>query len=85
MFYNTNRSTKAAIRERELAGNGQSIILDHERLIKIQKQEKLKGLLITKFCRKYGITKPEKKNRKRNKKLCSRRKINKSRFRQIRR
>ena len=61
MFYNTNRSTKAAIRERELAGNGQSIILDHERLIKIQKQEKLKGLLITKFCRKYGITKPEKK------------------------
>ena len=61
MFYNTNRSTKAAIRERELAQSGQNIISDHEKLLKIQKQEKLKGLLITKFCRKYGIIKPEKK------------------------
>ena len=61
MFYNTNRATKAALRERELAQSGQNIISHNEKLIKIQKQEKLKGLLITKFCRKYGITQPEKK------------------------
>ncbi len=61
MFYNTNRATKAALRERELAQSGKNIISDNEKLIKIQKQEKLKGLLITKFCRKYGITQPEKK------------------------
>ena len=48
MFYNTNRATKAALRERELAQSGQNIISDNEKLIKIQKQEKLKGLLITK-------------------------------------
>ena len=61
MFYNTNRSTRAALKERELKLNGENIVSDHERLIRLQKQEKLKGLLITKFCRKYGIKKPEKK------------------------
>ena len=59
MFYNTNRATKAALKERELLSNRDNIITDNERLIRIQK--KLKGLLITKFCRKYGIIKPEKK------------------------
>ena len=61
MFYNTNRATKAALKERELLSNRDNIITDNERLIRIQKIEKLKGLLITKFCRKYGIIKPEKK------------------------
>ena len=61
MFYNTNRATKAALKERELLSKGENIIKDNEKLIRIQKIEKLKGLLITKFCRKYGIIKPEKK------------------------
>ena len=57
MFYNTYRATKAALRERELSG---SPSYDRARLIELQKKEKLKGLLITKFCRKYGIIHPEK-------------------------
>ncbi len=57
MFYNTYRATKSALRERELSG---SPSYDRARLIDLQKKEKLKGLLITKFCRKYGIIHPEK-------------------------
>ena len=49
MFYNTNRATKAALKERELLSKGENIIKDNEKLIRIQKIEKLKGLLITKF------------------------------------
>ena len=63
MFYNTYRTTKAAMRERQtanLTGAGQSIINPRERLLNLQKRERLKGLLITKFCRKYGIIHPEK-------------------------
>ena len=61
MFYNTNRATKAALKERELLSKRENTITDNDKLIRIQKIEKLKGLLITKFCRKYGIIKPEKK------------------------
>jgi hypothetical protein len=62
MFYNSYRTTKAAMRERnsaKLKGTGESIINPRERLLNIQKRERLKGLLITKFCRKYGIEHPE--------------------------
>ena len=62
MFYNSYRTTKAAMRERnsgKLSGTGESIINPRERLLNIQKRERLKGLLITKFCRKYGIEHPE--------------------------
>ena len=63
MFYNTYRSTKAAMREAQqnkLSGAGQYIVNPHERLVNLQKREKLKGLLITKFMKKYGINHPEK-------------------------
>ena len=63
MLYNTYRSTKAAMREAQqnkLSGAGQYIVNPHERLINLQKREKLKGLLITKFMKKYGINHPEK-------------------------
>ena len=62
MFYNSYRTTKAAMRERQstnLGGVGRSIINPREKLLNIQKRERLKGLLITKFCRKYGIEHPE--------------------------
>ena len=62
MFYNTYRTTKASLREAEknkLAGAGQSIINHRERLLNLQKRQKLKDLLITKFMQKYGIKHPE--------------------------
>ena len=62
MFYNTYRSTKAAMKEAQqnkLSGAGQYIVNPHERLINLQKREKLKDLLITKFMQKYGIENPE--------------------------
>jgi hypothetical protein len=58
MFYNNYRTTKASLREAEknkLAGAGQSIINHRERLLNLQKRQKLKDLLITKFMQKYGI------------------------------
>lgn len=33
--------------------------MNREKLVNIQKREKLKGLLITKFMKKYGIKNPE--------------------------
>ena len=62
MFYNTYRTTKSAQREAEknkLAGIGQTIINPRERLLNLQKRQKLKDLLITKFMQKYGIKHPE--------------------------
>ena len=62
MFYNLQRSTKAAREEAEktkLTGAGHSIINPKERLLNFQKRQKLKNLLITKFMQKYGINKPE--------------------------
>ena len=63
MFYNTFRTTKSSIREAEknkLAGVGQTIVGHRERLLNLQKKQKLKDLLITKFMQKYGIKNPEK-------------------------
>ena len=63
MFYNTFRTTKSSLREAEknkLAGAGQTIVSHRERLLNLQKRQKLKDLLITKFMHKYGIKNPEK-------------------------
>ena len=61
MFYNTYRTTKAANSERlKLGQTGQSILSNpRKRLINLQKRQKLKDLLITKFMQKYGIKHPE--------------------------
>ena len=61
MFYNSYRTTKAANAERlKLGQTGKSVISNpRERLMNIQKREKLKTLLITKFMQKYGIKRPE--------------------------
>ena len=58
MFYNTYRSTKSSMRSADknnLAGYGRSIINQKECLLNLQKRQKLKDLLITKFMQKYGI------------------------------
>ena len=58
MFYNTYRSTKSSMRSADknnLAGYGKSIINQRECLLNLQKRQKLKDLLITKFMQKYGI------------------------------
>ena len=63
MFYNTFRTTKSSLREADknkLAGAGQTIVSHRERLLNLQKSQKLKDLLITKFMQKYGIKNPEK-------------------------
>ena len=62
MFYNTFRTTKSSLREADntLAGAGKSIISHRERLLNLQKSQKIKDLLITKFMQKYGIKHPEK-------------------------
>ena len=62
MFFNLQRSTKAAREEAEkakLTGVGYSVINPKERLLNFQKRQKLKDLLITKFMQKFGMTKPE--------------------------
>ena len=58
MFYNTYRSTKSSMRSADknnLAGVGRNIVNQRERLLNLQKRQKLKDLLITKFMQKYGI------------------------------
>ena len=58
MFYNTYRSTKSSMHSADknnLAGYGRSIINQRECLLNLQKRQKLKDLLITKFMQKYGI------------------------------
>jgi len=58
MFYNTYRTTKSTMRSADknnLAGYGRSIINQRETLLNLQKRQKLKDLLITKFMQKYGI------------------------------
>jgi len=42
-----------------LSGTGQNIINQRDRLLNLQKRQKLKDLLITKFMQKYGIHNPE--------------------------
>ena len=62
MFYNTYRAAKSSMRSAEknrLTGTGQNIINQRERLLNLQKRQKLKDLLITKFMQKYGINNPE--------------------------
>jgi hypothetical protein len=55
MSYNSFRTTS-----REVLKNTTSRSVNpKERLVNIQKREKLKGLLITKFMKKYGIKNPE--------------------------
>ena len=58
MFYNTYRSTKSSMPSADknnLAGVGRNIVNQRERLLNLQKRQKLKDLLITKFMQKYGI------------------------------
>ena len=58
MFYNTYRTTKSSMRSADknnLAGYGRSIINHRECLLNLQKRQRLKDLLITKFMQKYGI------------------------------
>jgi hypothetical protein len=64
MFYNSFRSTSKETMRKSNAlsqsGTGSKSLNPKDRLINIQKREKLKGLLITKFMKKYGIKNPEK-------------------------
>jgi hypothetical protein len=61
-MYNTYRSsTKDNLRRSHqipLSTLSQNL-MNRDKLINIQKREKLKGLLITKFMKKYGIKNPE--------------------------
>ena len=62
MFYNLQRSTRAAREEAEkakLTGVGHSVINPKEKLLNFQKRQKLKDLLITKFMQKYGLNQPD--------------------------
>ena len=63
MFYNTYRATKSYMHSADknhLAGTGKNIINQRERLLNLQKRQKLKDLLITKFMQKYGIQNSDK-------------------------
>lgn len=48
------------LQSNSLSKAGSKIVNPKERLINLQKRQKLKGLLITKFMNKYGIKNPEK-------------------------
>ena len=63
MFYNTYRTTKSTMRSVDkayLSGVGRNIMNQRERLLNLQKRQKLKDLLITKFMQKYKIKNFEK-------------------------
>ena len=63
MFYNTYRTTKSTMRsvdKAHLSGVGRNIMNQRERLLNLQKRQKLKDLLITKFMQKYKIKNFEK-------------------------
>lgn len=51
---NLRRSLQAS-----MGSKNQSNVMIKDKLINYQKREKLKGLLITKFMKKYGIKNPE--------------------------
>ena len=62
MFYNTYRTTKSSMRSADkdrFSRSGQNVINQRERLLNLQKRQKLKDLLITKFMQKYGISQSE--------------------------
>ena len=59
MFYNTYRATKSAFRQRQLSGSHLNVQANpKERLLNLQKRQKLKKLLIEKFMQKYKISNP---------------------------
>lgn len=62
MFYNTIRSTSkgAKLSDKNSMSYSSRSSDTRDRLINMQKRDKLKGLLITKFMKKYGIKNPEK-------------------------
>jgi hypothetical protein len=61
MFYNTIRSYSKDAGRMASTMNSSSRSMDtRERLVNMQKRDKLKSLLITKFMKKYGIKNPEK-------------------------
>ena len=62
MFYNTYRTTKSSMRSADkdrFTRSGQNVVNQRDRLLNLQKRQKLKDLLITKFMQKYGINNPE--------------------------
>ena len=63
MFYNTYRMTKSSMLSADKnnqSGEGKNILNQRERLLNLQKRQKLKDLLITKFMQKYKIKDYEK-------------------------
>lgn len=59
MFYNDFRTTKASIRRRELSATHPTIRPNpKQRLLNLQKRQRLKELLIEKFEQKYNVKKP---------------------------
>ena len=63
MFYNTYRMTKSSMLSADKnnqSGEGKHILNQRERLLNLQKRQKLKDLLITKFMQKYKIKNYEK-------------------------
>ena len=60
MFYNNYRSTRAAQKQEEIRKlTGKNIINPKERLMNLNKRQKLRDLLIQKFSEKYKINYPE--------------------------
>ena len=60
MFYNSYRSTKSALRKRQLSGNHTHRNLSYkEKYLNVPKRQKLKKLLIEKFMQKYNLLNPE--------------------------
>ena len=63
MFYNTYRITKSSMLSADKnnqSGEGKNILNQRERLLNLQKRQKIKDLLITKFMQKYKIKDYEK-------------------------
>ena len=63
MFYNTYRTTKSSMLSADKNNKsveGKNILNQRERLLNLQKRQKLKDLLITKFMQKYKIKNYEK-------------------------
>ena len=63
MFYNTYRTTKSSMLSADKNNKsveGRNILNQRERLLNLQKRQKLKDLLITKFMQKYKIKNYEK-------------------------
>ena len=62
MFYNSQRITKAAIKElskKNQISEEQNLINNHQKLIDFQNKEKMNDLLVVKYIKKCGIKKPQ--------------------------